>query len=121
MVQLQIDKDHSFDAYFPAESSASSLQDVTKLEFTQIHWTDDRLQRMSNLPVRVPASVELVLDGKKRKRRRRNFHSEEFPIPSGGLELILGGLFGHPALRILRVTSHGLSERDVKHLAPSIQ
>ena len=97
MVQLQLDKDHSFDAYFAAESSASSLQDVTKLEFTQIHWTDDRLQRMSNLPVRVPASVELVLDGKMRKRRRRNFHSEEFLLSWSGLELILGGLLGHPA------------------------
>ena len=53
MVQQQIDKDHSFDAYFPVESTASSLRDVTKLEFTQIHWTDDRLQRMSNLPDRV--------------------------------------------------------------------
>ena len=36
MMQLQIDKDHSFDAYFPAESSASSLQDVTKLEFIEL-------------------------------------------------------------------------------------
>ena len=53
MVQLQVGNDHAFAAYFPAESSASSLQDVTKLEFTQIHWTDDRLQRMSNLPDRV--------------------------------------------------------------------
>ena len=65
MMQLQIDNDHSFDAFFPAESSASSLQDVTKLEFTQIRWTDDRLQRMSNLPDRLPALVELVLDGKR--------------------------------------------------------
>jgi hypothetical protein len=121
MVQLQIDKDHSFDAYFPAESSASSLQDMNTLKFTQIHWTDDRLQRMSNLPDRVPALVELVLDGKNRKRRRRNFHSEEFLLSSGGLELIFGGLLGHPAHHNLRVTSHGLSERDIKRLAPSIQ
>ena len=121
LVQLQIDKDHSFDAYFAAESSASSLQDVTKLEFTQIHWTDDRLQRMSNLPDRVPALVELVLDGKMRKRRRRNFHSEEFLLSRSGLELILGSLLGHPALRILRVTSHSLSGKDIKRLAPSIQ
>ena len=97
MVQLQIDKDHSFYAYFPAESSASSLQDMNTLKFTQIHWTDDRLQRMSNLPDRVPASVELVLDGKNRKRRRRNFHSEEFLLSYKRLELILGGLLGHPA------------------------
>ena len=55
MVQLQVGNDHAFDAYFPAESSASSLQDVTKLEFTKIHRTDERLQRMSNLPDRVPA------------------------------------------------------------------
>ena len=41
MVQLQMDKDHAFDAYFPVESSASSLQDVTKLEFTKIHRTDE--------------------------------------------------------------------------------
>ena len=82
MVQLQIDKDHSFDAYFPAESSASSLQDVTKLEFTQIHWTDDRLQRMSNLPDRVPALVELVLHGMNRKRKRRDFNMEEILLSS---------------------------------------
>ena len=76
---------------------------------------------MSNLQDRVPALVELALDGKNRKRRRRNFHSEEFLIPSGGLELIFGGLLGHPALRILRVTSRGLSGKDIKRLAPSIQ
>jgi hypothetical protein len=121
MVQLQIDKDHSFDAYFPVESTASSLRDVTKLEFTQIRWTDDRLQRMSNLPDRLPALVELVLDGKNRKRRRHNFNQEEFPLSLSGLELIFGGLLGHPALRILRVTSRGLSGKDIKRLAPSIQ
>ena len=57
-------RDHALDAYFSVESSASSVQDVTKLQFTQIHWTDDRLQRMSNLPDRVPALVELALNGK---------------------------------------------------------
>jgi hypothetical protein len=103
------------------ETFGTFLAEATTLEFTQILWTDDRLQRMSNLPDRVPALVELVLDGKMRKRRRRNFHSEEFLLSWSSLELILGGLLGHPALRILRVTSHGLSEQDAKHLAPSIQ
>ena len=55
MVQLQVDIDHAVDAYFPVESSASTLQDVTTLKFTQIHRTDERLQRMSDLPVRVPS------------------------------------------------------------------
>jgi hypothetical protein len=113
-------RDHALDAYFSVESSASSVQDVTKLEFTQIHWTDYRLQRMSNLPDRVPALVALALDGKMRKRRRRNFHSQEFLLSRSGLEFILGGLLGHPALRILRVTSHGLSRKDIKHLTLSI-
>jgi hypothetical protein len=121
MVQLQIDKDHSFGAYFAAESTASSLRDVTKLEFTQIHWTDERLQRKSNLPDRVPASVELVLDGKMRKRRRRSFHSEEFLLSFSRLELIFGGLLGHPAHHILRVTLLSLSKKVIKRLAPSIQ
>jgi Ran GTPase-activating protein (RanGAP) involved in mRNA processing and transport len=79
------------------------------------------MQRMSCLPDRVQALVELVLDGKMRKRRRRNFHSEEFLLSRSGLELILGSLLGHPALRILRVTSHSLSGKDIKRLAPSIQ
>ena len=76
---------------------------------------------MSNLPDRGQALVDLALDGRNRKREWRDYNSEELFLSSGGLELILGGLLGHPALRILRVTSHGLSERDVKHLAPSIQ
>ena len=79
------------------------------------------MQRMSCLPDRVQALVELVLDGKNRKRRRHNFNQEEFPLSLSGLELIFGGLLGHPALRILRVTSHGLSGKDIKRLAPFIQ
>jgi hypothetical protein len=65
--------------------------------------------------------VELVLDGKNRKRNWRNFYMVELFLPSRELELIFGGLLGHPALRILCVTSHGLSDRDVKHLALSIK
>ena len=85
MVQLQVGNDHAFDAYFPAESSASSLQDVTKLEFTKIHRTDERLQRMSNLPDRVPALVALALDGRRWKRKWHNFNSKEFPLTLSGL------------------------------------
>jgi Ran GTPase-activating protein (RanGAP) involved in mRNA processing and transport len=76
---------------------------------------------MSNLPDRGQALVDLALDGKNRKREWRDYNSEELFMSSGGLELILGGLLGHPALRILRVTSHGLSEKDIKRLAPYIQ
>jgi Ran GTPase-activating protein (RanGAP) involved in mRNA processing and transport len=119
IVRLEIDSDSAFDEYIPR--SAYSLRDVNELEFIQTHWTDERLQHMSDLQNRVPVLTELVLDGKNRKRKRRDFNMEEFLLSSGGLEVILGGLFGHPALRILRVTSHGLSEKDVKHLAPSIQ
>jgi Ran GTPase-activating protein (RanGAP) involved in mRNA processing and transport len=117
IVRLEIDSDSAFDEYIPRESSAYCLQDADEVEFIQIHWTDERLQHVSDLPV----LTELVLDGKNRKRKRRDFNMEEFLLSCSGLELILGGLFAHPALRILRVTSHGLSEKDIEHLAPSIQ
>jgi len=74
LLEQMLARDHAFDSYFPRKSSAYSLRDVNEVEFTQIHWTDDRLQRMSNLPDRVPALVELALNGKMRKRKWQNFN-----------------------------------------------
>ena len=78
IVRLEIDSDSAFDEYIPRESSAYCLQDADEVEFIQIHWTDERLQHVSDLPV----LTELVLDGKNRKRKRRDFNMEEILLSS---------------------------------------
>ena len=61
LLEQMLARDHAFDSYFPRKSSAYSLRDVNEVEFTQIHWTDDRLLHRSNLPGRVLALVRAML------------------------------------------------------------